>query len=145
MIGVSGCLAGIPCRYDGKSKPNAEVEEMVKVGEAKTFCPECLAGLKIPRSPSEIAGGDGLDVLSGKARVISEDGQDRTAEFILAAEKSLAFCKKHGITKVLMKAKSPSCGKTRIYDGTFSGTLRPGTGVAAAYLMQNGVEIVEID
>jgi len=145
MIGVSGCLAGISCRYDGRSKPDEETVRMVKEGEAMAFCPECLAGLKIPRSPSEISGGDGYDVLSGQARVVSEDGKDRTAEFIKAAHKSLKFCKKNGIKKVWLKSKSPSCGKSRIYDGTFSGSLRPGTGVTAAYLMQNSVEVVEID
>lgn len=145
MIGVSGCLAGIACRYDGGCKPNAEAVQLVKEGNAKAFCPECLAGLKIPRSPSEITGGDGYDVLKGNAKVVSKDGEDRTAEFIKAAEKSLTFCQKNGIKTVWLKSKSPSCGKGRIYDGSFSGVLRPGAGVTAAYLAENGVEIIEID
>jgi uncharacterized protein YbbK (DUF523 family) len=145
MIGVSGCLAGLNCRYDGKSKTNEEIRQMVKESKACVFCPECMAGLAIPRTPSEIVGGDGTDVLSGKAKVVSADGMDRTEEFMQAAKKTLAFCKKKGIREVWLKSKSPSCGISRIYDGTFSGVLRQGIGVTAAYLKQNGIKMVEID
>ena len=145
MIGVSACLAGVCCRYDGTAKPNAQVMEMVENGEAFAFCPECLAGLKIPRTPSEISGGEGEDVLQGRARVVSKDGGDRTEEFIKAAGKSLALCRKKGIKEVWLKAKSPSCGASHIYDGTFSGKLRVGKGVTAAILEKNGIKVVEID
>ena len=144
MILVSACLAGIPCRYDGQSKPDERIKEMVKRGEAKVFCPETLGGLKIPRVPSEIVGGDGDDVLDGQAKVLSRDGEDRTAHFIAGARATLELCRKHGVTEVWLKAKSPSCGVGRIYDGTFSGTLRPGDGVTAALLRRNGVKVVEI-
>jgi uncharacterized protein YbbK (DUF523 family) len=144
MIGVSGCLAGLNCRYDGRSKPDEKALELVKTSGALPFCPECLAGLPAPRAPSEIRGGDGEDVLNGKARVVSRDGRDRTAEFILGAKKTLKFCRENGITEVWLKSKSPSCGVSRIYDGTFSGTKREGMGVTAAYLRQNGIKTVEI-
>lgn len=145
MIGVSGCLADLKCRYDGSSKPNEIIIKMVKEGHAVPFCPECLAGLPIPRAPSEIIGGDGADVLSGNAKVISENGEDRTAEFLKAAEKTLAFCKEKSVREVFLKSKSPSCGYSKIYDGTFRGGLRGGIGVTAALLEQNGIKITEID
>jgi uncharacterized protein YbbK (DUF523 family) len=31
-----------------------------------------------------------------------------------------------------------------IYDGTFSGSLRPGMGVTSALLIENGIEVVEV-
>lgn len=142
---VSACLAGEPCRYDGQAKGRAEVAALVKMGEALAFCPETLGGLKIPRVPSEIVGGDGEDVLDGRAKVMSRDGKNVTAEFILGAEATLELCRKTGITEALLKSKSPSCGVGRIYDGTFTGTLRPGDGVTAALLKRNHINIVEIE
>ena len=41
----------------------------------------------------------------------------------------------------ILKNKSPSCGHGRIYDGTFTGTLVPGDGMAAELLKKNGVTV----
>ena len=40
-----------------------------------------------------------------------------------------------------MKERSPSCGHERIYDGTFSGTVVPGNGMAAEKLLAAGIPI----
>lgn len=53
---VSACLAGIKCRYNGISKPNDEIINLVKRGLAIPICPEQLAGLPTPRAPCEISG-----------------------------------------------------------------------------------------
>ena len=45
---VSGCLAGLPCRYDGGSKPCEAVRRLVEEGRAVTACPESLSGLPVP-------------------------------------------------------------------------------------------------
>jgi uncharacterized protein YbbK (DUF523 family) len=142
---VSACLAGIPCRYDGQARGMEEIVSLISSGEARTFCPETLGGLKIPRVPSEIVGGDGGDVLDGRAAVMSRDGQDVTTEFIKGAQAVLELCRKFGVDDVLLKSKSPSCGVGRIYDGTFAGTLRPGDGVTAALLKRNNIKVVEIE
>jgi uncharacterized protein YbbK (DUF523 family) len=144
MIFVSACLAGVACRYDGQSKGLNRVTELVKRGEAKVFCPETLGGLPIPRTASEIVGGDGLDVLEGRARVMGRDGADRTEEFLAGAYATLELCRKHDVREVWLKAKSPSCGVGRIYDGSFSGILRTGDGVTAALLRRNGISVVEL-
>lgn len=39
-------------------------------------------------------------------------------------------------------ARSPSCGCGRVYDGTFTGELRPGDGATAALLRRAGIEVV---
>jgi uncharacterized protein YbbK (DUF523 family) len=57
----------------------------------------------------------------------------------------LELCRKLGTDEVLLKSKSPSCGVGRIYDGTFSGKLRPGDGVTAALLKRNNIKVVEIE
>jgi uncharacterized protein YbbK (DUF523 family) len=141
---ASACLAGVKCRYDGESRPDDKIVEMHRQGLVKLVCPECLAGLPSPRCPSEISGGDGADVLEGRARVAAQDGGDRTEEFIRGAQATLEVARRCGAKRAYLKAKSPSCGNGHIYDGTFSGQLRAGDGVTAALLKKNGIEVVEV-
>lgn len=136
---VSACLLGKPCRYDGGSKPHATVAQ--SLGDALPVCPECLGGLPIPRAPSEIQGGDGADVLAGRARVMSRDGQDVTEAFLKGAKAALQLCREAGVQEAVLKARSPSCGVGAIYDGGFSGHCRPGDGVTAALLRANGIRV----
>lgn len=145
MILVSSCLAGIPCRYDGKSQSNGEVVELVSRGRAFPVCPECLGGLPIPRFSAEIIGGSGEDVLAGKAKVMARtpDGDiDVTSAFIKGAYCALQAARSVGADTVILKANSPSCGCGMIYDGSFSGAKRKGNGVAAALLKANGLDIL---
>jgi uncharacterized protein YbbK (DUF523 family) len=141
---ASACLAGVKCRFDGEARPDERIAAMHRRGEVKLVCPECLAGMKSPRCPSEISGGDGADVLDGRARVIAKDGGDRTAEFIEGARATLEAARACGAAFAYLKAKSPSCGCGRIYDGSFSTTLRAGDGVTTALLKRNGVAVVEV-
>ena len=137
------CLAGIPCRYDGRSRPDPEIVAMAAAGKALLACPECLGGLEIPREPSEIVGGTGTDVLDGRARVMSESGRDVTGAYLAGAEAFADIAAAEQVGEVVLKAKSPSCGLTQIYDGTHTGTLRGGMGVAAALLTRRGVRVRE--
>lgn len=139
---VSRCLLGEPCRYDGKAKGNDRVRDLLK-GKVRVvgICPECDGGLPTPRTPSEIQGGDGADVLRGAARVVSVDGEDRTEAFVRGARMAVETARREGAEAALLKAKSPSCGIGRIYDGGFSGTLREGDGVTAAALRAAGLTI----
>ena len=144
-LAASACLAGKACRYDGKAKPSREILERIASGEEIfLFCPECLGGLATPRAPSEIAG-TGKAVLEGAARVIAKDGSDRTGQFLAGAQAALAQLKAAGVKTVYLKSKSPSCGVGSIYDGTFTGRLAPGNGVAAELFLQNGMELICID
>ena len=52
MILVSECLAGVPCRMDGKAKLIPEIKKLVDEGKAIAVCPEVLGGLPTPRDPS---------------------------------------------------------------------------------------------
>ncbi|EEV19913.1 hypothetical protein TREVI0001_0043 [Treponema vincentii ATCC 35580] len=53
----------------------------------------------------------------------------------------LEIAKQYGCTDALLKARSPSCGKGRIYDGSFSGILIEGNGKTADLLMRNGITV----
>ena len=138
---ISACLAGESVRYDGKHCLNTTLKSLLESGQAIMICPEVAGGLKIPRLPAEILGGDGHDVLADQARVINVQGEDVTSEFILGAQKTLAFAQKHQVTHVVLKSHSPSCGSGQIYDGTFSGQKINGVGVTSALLQQHGFQL----
>lgn len=141
MIAVSLCLTGAKCRYDGKSKHDPLLLETIGEGYL-AVCPEVCAGLEIPRPPSEIFGGDGADVLSGKARVIDRNGRDITEAFLEGSRMVLKMCLENGVTMAYLRARSPSCGCGRIYDGSFTGVLTEGNGVLAELLLRHGIEVI---
>ena len=130
---ISLCLLGEPCRYDGKSVPldGTIIEKLKEKYTLVTVCPEQEGGLPTPRIPAERQG----------ENVVRRDGVDVTAEYRKGAEVALSLCRRFGISIALMKAKSPSCGAGRIYDGTFSGTLTDGDGVTVSLLSGNGIKI----
>jgi uncharacterized protein YbbK (DUF523 family) len=142
LVLVSACLAGCACRYDGGANPTSEVARLVAEGRAIQVCPEEDGGLPTPRPPAEIVGGDGHDVLEGRARVMTKDGTDVTDIYLTGARIALERARAAGVTKAILKARSPSCGKGAIYDGTFTRTRATGDGVTAALLMRNGIEVV---
>jgi len=140
MYIVSSCLAGINCRYDGKNNLNEKVAKLVKEGKAIPVCPEMLGGLGAPRDCSEI-----IKDQNGDRKVITENDEDVTTEFIKGAMKTAAIAKIVEADKAVMKKNSPSCGYGEIYDGTFSNNLVEGNGITVELLIENGVEILTVD
>lgn len=128
---VSACLLGEKCRYDGGSQYCAAAVALKGKYELVPACPEVLGGMPVPRTQAEIRGG----------RVVSIDGEDRTALFRLGAERTLELARKAGAVKALLKSKSPSCGRGLIHDGSFSGKMSPGNGVTAALLEASGITV----
>lgn len=139
---VSACLAGRACRFDGSSNLDDQVGRLVAEGRAVLVCPEVDGGLGTPRPPAEIVGGDGADVLEGRARVVTSGGVDVTDAYVAGARRALEAAQKAGATTAILKARSPSCGKGDIYDGSFSRSLRVGDGVTAALLQAHGITVV---
>lgn len=142
MILISGCLCGSNPSYKGAVTVDVKLRKLVERGKAVPVCPELLGGLSVPRERSEISGGTGRQVLSGKCAVMTESGRDVTRNFIKGAKKTLLIAKKHGIKKAVLKAHSPACGCGLIYDGTFTGKLRKGDGVTSALLKKNSIKLV---
>ena len=133
MLLVSMCLAGIPCRLDGRAKLVPEIKALLERNEAIAACPEVLGGLPTPRIPSEI---------QPDGRVRNQQGDDVTAQFVRGAEQAMTICRTHGCTGAILKARSPSCGKGCIYDGSFTGTRVPGNGVFAKKLLDAGIPVM---
>lgn len=138
-VAVSACLLGEPCRYDGAAKPCEALIELLNCPDVEVVpvCPEVAGGLATPREPSEITH-------EGACwRVTSRDGRDVTDAFVRGAELTLDLIKREGCRMAVLKANSPSCGSRMVYDGTFSGTLRPGYGVCAKLLRDNNVFVID--
>ena len=132
---VSACLLGLDCRYDGRSVPR---EDVIALGERYCLipvCPEIYGGLPTPRTPSERIG----------EKVLMRDGTDVSENYRRGALAALALCEQNGIKIAILKAKSPSCGKGRIYDGSFSGRLTERDGVTAEYLTRSGIKVLTED
>ena len=139
---ISACLAGRACRFDGTGALQDEVARLVAEGRAVLVCPEVDGGLGTPRPPAEITGGDGTDVIEGRARVVTEAGDDVTEQYLRGARRALAVAERTGARAAILKARSPSCGKDAIYDGTFSRSLAEGDGVTAALLRKSGITVL---
>ena len=127
----SACLLGLKCRYNGKSKPHEKVINLAAKEILIPVCPEQLGGLSTPRKPAELNSG----------RVITEDGDDVTANFENGAKQVLELAKLYNIKSAILKQRSPSCGCGQIYDGTFSGAIIDGDGIMTKFLKENGIEV----
>ena len=139
---VSACLLGQAVRYDGGAHgPFAVLAQWQAQGRVLPLCPEVAGGLPTPRPPAEIIGGQGGQVLDGWVQVRSIEDVDVSAAFIAGAQSAVTLARQHGIRIAVLKARSPSCGKGDIYDGTFTGTRVPGDGVTAALLSAHGIRV----
>lgn len=128
---VSSCLIGLCTRYDGKTIINQQCRSRLTGKIYIPFCPEQLGGLPTPREAADIIGGDGHDVLAGRARVVCKTGRDVSAEFIQGARQVLKIATSQNITTVLLKARSPSCA------------VNGNIGVTSALLQQHGFALEE--
>lgn len=140
---ISACLLGRPVRYDGTGKRlvDPRLDRWQAEGRLVPVCPELMGELAVPRPAAEIAGGSGIDVLAGRARVVTRTGEDVTAAFLAGAEATLELARRSGCVHALLIDRSPSCGSLKIYDGTFSGQRIAGVGVTAALLAAHGIGV----
>ena len=156
---ISRCLLGEPCRYDGRSKGlDAELLDALRERyELIPVCPEEDGGLPTPRMPSEIRGGKVLMNMNGQGSELQRENslkieadiidglKDVTQYYQRGAELALEAAVAKGAVLALLKTKSPSCGCGRVYDGSFSGTLTEGDGIAADLLKKNGIKVIPSD
>ena len=130
---ISMCLLGAKCRYDGQAGKCPAALARLAEHRLIPVCPEQLGGLPTPRLPSERQGD----------RVVMCDGTDVTDQYRCGAEQALYLAQQFDCTAAILKAKSPSCGSGRIYDGSFRRTLTDGWGVTAQLLRQHGIRVYD--
>jgi uncharacterized protein YbbK (DUF523 family) len=140
-VGISECCFGSKVRYNGKGFDY--VKYFGREKEQFTFyplCPECLAGLGVPRKPISIKGSSGDEVLQGLAKIKSKSGEDVTEKIIRACNYSLELLKSEGIYIYMYKEGSPSCG---VYRTTLKDKrLGNPPGVFGAMLLREGFFLV---
>lgn len=108
-IGVSSCLLGTQCRYDGAgSKDGFVVNELAKYFELVPYCPEAMV-FGTPRESIRL-----VDV-EGEIRVISnKEHKDVTKELEDISEQLALEAFEENLCGFVFKAKSPSCGIERV-------------------------------
>lgn len=130
LILVSACLLGQRCKYDGGHNRSAAVLRFLDGKDCLPVCPES-AVLPAPRPPVEIRAG----------RVVTADGRDRTALYCEGVRRTLRALEGRPVACAVLKARSPTCGAGRIYDGTFTHTAVPGDGLLARALKARGIPV----
>lgn len=131
---VSRCLYGDkPVRYDGKTKEERDPRFLKWKEDDRLIpvCPEVDGGLPVPRTDAQRVGN----------QVITRDGRDVTREYRKGAEIALEQALQEDVLCAVLKEKSPSCGSSRVYDGTFEGTLIEGQGLTTQMLREAGIRV----
>ena len=148
---------GEACRYDGRSKPCARVQELTADGhELVPVCPEekrvCQAAYprRVPPAKSyRLHGWEWESAHGGRARL--DDRSTRAwgsrSHGRLRPRRAGRACTcegKRAVSWPSSRRSSPSsCGSGEVYDGTFSGTLVPGWGIAAATFRDAGITVID--
>lgn len=144
---VSACLVGVKCGVDGDHYGEyPSVLKLLNYDNVKLiqFCPEDFS-FGTPRAMCDIHGGDGFDVLAGRAKVLTSSGIDWTAGMIKASEKMLKVAKAHAIELAIMMDLSAACGNRVIFDGdryAENKRYQIGMGVCGAQLSKAGYQII---
>lgn len=140
-IGMSACCMGCPVRYNNKGWDLTKNLGREK-GDFRWYpvCPECMAGLSVPREPIHITGGDGFAVWNAEAQVKNKRGQNMTQLIKEGCLEALEVLKRGGVEAYVYMDGSPSCG---VYRTTLKNT-RTGNppGVFGALLLNSGYFLI---
>lgn len=144
---ISGCMAGWACGVDATDNGmGAALGTLLQLPTLRAFpfCPEDV-GIGTPRTMPDLHGGDGRDVVAGRARVEDEHGADLTEAMLRGARAMLAFARSERVDLAILTDMSGACGSQVISDGCrFDEPRRyqAGVGVATALLLEAGVPVV---
>jgi purine-nucleoside phosphorylase len=117
---ISRCLLGVPCRYHGRPvNVHGVVARLERKYTLVDVCPECDAGMSIPRPPSRWVDDQ---VICG--------GRDVTGIFLAGAEIAVAKAASSGATRAYLVKGSPSCD--------------PKHGMTGCLLLDNGVRVIGV-
>jgi uncharacterized protein YbbK (DUF523 family) len=144
---TSACLLGTACGVEGTSY--GQYESVLRLMQFKTaklfqFCPEDFS-FGTPREMCDIHGGNGDDVLDGKAKVLTASGIDWTDGMVRASEQMLDVARKYEVELCVMMDSSAACGSQVIYNGNRfaeNKVYQIGKGVCAAQLVRNGFRVI---
>ncbi len=132
LIGISSCLLGDLVRYDGAHKYHSYIERTLgQYFQFRRFCPEVAAGLGVPRPPVQ------LREIGQRIRVVGvkDHSLDVTEALTEVGEQQRDWL--NDLCGYLLKKDSPSCGMERVKVYKNEIAARSGSGVFAAFLLQN--------
>jgi uncharacterized protein YbbK (DUF523 family) len=129
---VSACLLGVACNHRGEGSAHPDVVTLGRSHQLIPVCPEVAGGLPTPRPAAERS----LD-----GRVCTAGGEDVTVFYQRGAAHALGLATAAGVTWAVLKARSPSCGTGRVYDGSHQRILRDGDGMTAEVLRAAGIAV----
>ena len=131
---ISACLLGERVRYDAKINKlkNKLIESWLTQGIVISICPEVAGGLSTPRAPAEIQTDLSVKTVAGK---------NVSQAFALGAQKTLSVALANNVKVAVLTEKSPSCGSSIRYDGSFSRQLIDGQGVTTQLLREHGIKV----
>ena len=132
---VSACLLGENCKYNGGNNYDPAVAAFCEGKEVIPVCPEVLAGMGIPRTPIEIVNGVVMD----------RNGNNVDTQIRTAVQRLLDTLPLEQVQCAVLKSRSPTCGVNQVYDGSFTGTLIPGSGVLAQALKDAGCHVIDAE
>lgn len=136
-LGISACVYRCPVRYNGRS-----LDGLAGLGRERsdyTFtpvCPECLAGLGVPRDPIHLTG-PGHEVIAGDAKVRDRHGHDVTEQVIAGARAAMEALERARVQAVIVRESSPTCGLMKARVGRRR-QAETGSGVFGAMLLDSG-------
>lgn len=143
-LGISACVYRCPVRYNGRA-----LDAVAHLGRERSdyvftpVCPECLAGLGVPRAPIHLTG-DGASVLAGTARVRDRRGNDVTEQVIAGAAAATEALQRARVQAVIVRESSPTCGLTKAQVGKRR-TAETGAGVFGRMLLESGWFLIPDD
>ena len=140
-VGISACAFVCPVRYNGRA-----FDALTVLGREKSdfiftpVCPECLAGLGVPRDPIHLTG-SGAEVLAGTAAVRDRRGTDVTERLVAGCRDALATLQRAGVVAFIAKEASPTCGLAKARIGKRR-TETLGAGVFGEMLAESGLFVL---
>ncbi|MFA7384036.1 MAG: DUF523 domain-containing protein [Desulfurivibrionaceae bacterium] len=130
-IGISACLFGRNTRYDGGHRHEPLlVEALASTVTLVPFCPEAECGLGIPREPMRLEGeAEHPRLLTITSR------RDLTAPLQAWSALRLDTLVADGLAGLVLKARSPSCGRQVAVYGQDEGKTASSPGLFTRLVM----------
>ncbi|RXK13020.1 hypothetical protein CP965_04240 [Halarcobacter mediterraneus] len=133
-LGVSSCLIGTMCRYDGaNSKDNFITNILQEYFEFDPYCPEKMV-FSTPREAIRLVEKD------NEVRVItSNTKKDVTDELVNISQVCVEQMQQDELCGFILKSKSPTCGleRVKIYQDKEAPSEKKGVGVFAGKIKEN--------
>ena len=147
-VWISGCLFGWQVGTDGTSYgfgPDTlswlHTTPKVRLVPA---CPEHIA-LGTPRTMPDLHGGDGFDVLEGRARILDEHGEDLTEPLLASVHGLVGLARDEDVDFAVLVDRSGLCGSQVVSTGCRYEepvSYRRGVGLLTAALLKAHVPVV---